>query len=125
AVGLFLVTVAPWYARQLLTFGSLSPSTASGKVLFIRDIGEWNSITTPATLDHLLGMGTVPLLITRLGGLVAAVFIFSVLIGVLVFVPLMVLGAWKHRRDALFWPFFGYTVLLFAFSALISAVHVP
>src|SRR5262249_10089478 len=44
AVGLFLVTVAPWYARQLLTFGSLSPSTASGKVLFIRDIGEWNSI---------------------------------------------------------------------------------
>ena len=43
-------------------FGSLSPSTASGKVLFIRDIGEWNSITTPATLDHLLGMGIGPLI---------------------------------------------------------------
>ena len=60
-------------------FGSLSPSTASGKVLFIRDIGEWNSITIPATLDHLLGMGIGPLLLTRLGGLVAAAFIFTVL----------------------------------------------
>ena len=28
----------PWWARQLAVFGSLSPSTASGKVLFIRDI---------------------------------------------------------------------------------------
>jgi len=35
---------------------------ASGKVLFIRDIGEWNSITIPASLDHLLGMGIGPLI---------------------------------------------------------------
>ena len=50
AVALFAVAVAPWYLRQLAVFGTLSPSTASGKVLFIRDIGEWNSITTPASL---------------------------------------------------------------------------
>ena len=49
-------------ARQLAVFGSLSPSTASGRVLFIRAIDEWDSITTPATLDHLLGMGIGPLL---------------------------------------------------------------
>ena len=73
AVALFAVAVVPWYLRQLAVFGTLSPSTASGKVLFIRDIGEWNSITTPATLDHLLGMGIGPLLLTRVGGLVAAV----------------------------------------------------
>ena len=62
AVALFAVAVAPWYLRQLAVFGTLSPSTASGKVLFIRDIGEWNSITIPASLDHLLGMGWGPLL---------------------------------------------------------------
>jgi len=61
--------MAPWWARQLAVFGSLSPSTASGRVLFIRSIDEWDSITTPATLDHLLGMGIGPLLVTRLGGL--------------------------------------------------------
>ena len=68
--------MAPWWARQLAVFGSLSPSTASGKVLFIRDIAEWNSITTPATLEHLLGMGLGPLIATRIGGLVAAVMIY-------------------------------------------------
>lgn len=125
AVALVAICVAPWYLRQLAVFGSLSPSTASGKVLFIRDIGEWNSITIPATLDHLLGMGIGPLLLTRLGGLVAATFIFSVLVGVLVLVPFMVIGAWRRRRDATFGPFLGYAVLLFGFSAIVSAVHVP
>jgi Dolichyl-phosphate-mannose-protein mannosyltransferase len=125
AVALFAVAVGPWYLRQLAVFGSLSPSTASGKVLFIRDIGEWNSITIPATLDHLLGMGVGPLLLSRLGGLVAAAFIFSILVGVLVLVPFMLIGAWRRRRDAMFGPFLSYAVLLFAFSALVSAVHVP
>jgi hypothetical protein len=125
AVALFAVAVAPWYLRQLAVFGTLSPSTASGKVLFIRDIGEWNSITTPATLDHLMGMGLGPLLLTRVGGLVAAAFIFSVLVGALVLIPPMVVGAWHRRRDAAFGPFFAYAALLFAFSALVSAVHVP
>jgi hypothetical protein len=124
-VALFAVAVAPWYLRQLATFGTLSPSTASGKVLFIREIGEWNSITIAATLDHLLGMGWGPLLLTRAGGLVAAVFIFSVLVGALVLVPFLVIGAWRRRRDAAFGPYFAYAFLLFAFSAVVSAVHVP
>ena len=125
AVALLAVVMAPWYLRQLAVFGTLSPSTASGKVLFIRDIAEWNSITVPATLDHLLGMGAGPLLMTRVGGFVAGAFIFSVLVGVLVLVPFMLVGAWTRRRDAAFGPFLGYAVLLFAFSALVSAVHVP
>ncbi len=123
--GLFALCVVPWFGRQLAVFGSLSPSTASGKVLFIRDIGEWDSITTPATLDHLLGMGLGPLLLTRVEGLIAAVSIFSVLVGAIVLVPFMLLGAWSRRRSTDFGPFFGYAVLLFAFSALVSAVHVP
>ena len=69
----------PGTLRQLAVFGQLSPSTSSGRVLFIRDISEWNSITIPATLDHLLGMGIGPLLVTRVGGFIAAAFIFSIL----------------------------------------------
>ena len=125
AVALFALCVAPWFARQLTVFGSLSPSTASGKVLFIRDIGEWNSITTPATLDHLLGMGIGPLLLTRVGGLLAAIEIFSVLVGVFILVPPMLVGAWHRRRDAWFGPYLAYAIALFLFSAIVSAVHVP
>jgi hypothetical protein len=123
--GLFAVVVAPWLARQLAVFGTLSPSTASGKVLFIRDISEWNSITTPATLDHLLGQGIGPLLASRVDGLVAAITIFTVLVGGVLLAPFMVIGAWGRRRSRDFGPFLVYAAILFAFSALISAVHVP
>jgi hypothetical protein len=124
-VVLFLLVIAPWWARQLAVFGSLSPSTASGKVLFIRDIGEWNSITTPATLDHLLGQGLGPLIASRIGGLIAATMIYTTLVAGFVLAPFMVVGAWARRRSLDFGPFFLYAILLFAFSAIVSAVHVP
>ena len=125
AVVLFVLVMAPWWLRQLAEFGSLSPSTASGKVLFIRDIGEWNSITTPANLDHLLGMGPGPLLMTRIGGLLAAVMIYAVVVAGLALAPFMLIGAWGRRRSVDFGPYFAYAILLFAFSAIVSAVHVP
>ena len=123
--GLFVVVMAPWIARQLAVFGSISPSSASGKVLFIRTIEEWNQITSPATLDHLLGMGIGPLLATRIGGLIAALGIFTTLIGAGLLIPPMVIGAWQRRRSVDFGPFFGYAAALFAFSAMVSAIHVP
>jgi len=124
-VGLFALVMAPWWIRQLAVFGSLSPSSASGRVFFIRDIGEWNSITAPATLDHLLGMGIGPFLATRIGGLVSALTIFTTLIAGFVLAPFMIIGAWSRRRSLDFGPFFLYAGLLFGFSTLVSAVHVP
>ena len=124
-VGLFVLVMSPWWLRQLDVFGSISPSSASGKVFFIRDIGEWNSISTSATPDHLLGMGLGPLLLTRIGGLVAALMIYTTLVAGFVLAPFMVLGGWARRRSIDFGPFFVYAGLLFAFSALVSAVHVP
>ena len=125
AVAVFVLVMAPWWARQLAVFGSLSPSTASGKVLFIRDIGEWNSITTPATLEHLLGMGIGPLIATRIGGAIAAAMIYLTLVCGFILGPTMVIGGWARRRSTDFGPFFVYAAILFAFSALVSAVHVP
>jgi hypothetical protein len=124
-VAVFALVMAPWWARQLLTFGSLSPSMASGKVLFIRDISEWNDITTPATLDHLLGMGIVQLITTRIGGFVAAATIYLILVCGVVLGPPMLFGAWARRRSRDFLPFFTYAAILFGFSGLVSAVHVP
>jgi Dolichyl-phosphate-mannose-protein mannosyltransferase len=125
AVAVFLLVVGPWWARQLAVFGSLSPSSTSGKVLFIRDIGEWNSITIPASLDHLLGMGIGPLIGTRIGGAIAAAMIYLTLICGFILGPVMLIGGWARRRSTDFGPFFIYAAILFAFSALISAVHVP
>ena len=125
AVVAFVLVMAPWWIRQLAVFGTLSPSMASGKVLFIRSIGEWDSIATPATLEHLLGMGAGPLIASRVGGFLAAVTIYVVLIAGLVLAPFIVVGGWARRRSVDFGPFFTYAAVLFGFSALLSAVHVP
>jgi hypothetical protein len=122
---LFAVVVAPWIARQLAVFGQVSPSSASGKVFFIRSIQEWNSITTPATLDWLLGQGIGPLIASRIGGLVAAIGVFGTLATAWILLPPLIVGAWARRRSVWVGPFFTYAAILFAFSALVSAVHVP
>jgi hypothetical protein len=124
-LAVFVAVMAPWWARQLMVFGSLSPSTASGKVLFIRDIGEWNSVGTPADLGHLLGMGIGPLIATRIGGFIAAAWIYVVLVCGIVLAAPLALGAWARRRSEDFLPFFAYGGLLFLFSGLVSAIHVP
>jgi hypothetical protein len=125
AVVLFILVVTPWYLRQLSEFGALSPSTSTGKVLFIRDFSEWNSITIPATLDHLLGMGLGPLLATRATGLTTSLVLFAVLVMAGVLVPFLVVGAWQRRRDVSFTPAFGYAALLLGFCTILTPIHVP
>ncbi|MFL5768834.1 MAG: ArnT family glycosyltransferase, partial [Chloroflexota bacterium] len=122
---LFLLVMAPWWIRQLVVFGQLSPSTASGKVLFIRSIDEWNSITTPANLGWLLGEGVGPLVASRVSGLVSGIVIFTTLVANFLLLPFMIVGGWARRRSPDFGPFFAYAAIFFAFSALVSAVHVP
>jgi hypothetical protein len=123
--GLFLLVAAPWFARQLAVFGSLSPSSSTGKVLLIRTFSEWNSLTIPATLDHFLGQGWGPLIASRIGGLVAAMTIYAVMVGGVILVPFMLIGGWLRRRSPDFSPALAYAGILFAFNMLVFAVHVP
>ena len=122
---LFLVVMAPWYLRQLEVFGSLSPSSSSGRILLIRTYEEMNSVTSDTSLAGFLGQGPGPLLSSRLLGLVSAIQIFSVIAVSIVMAPFVVLGAWARRRSVDFGPFFAYAALLFGASGLLFAVHVP
>jgi len=123
--GLFVVVVGPWFYRQLEVFGSIAPSAANGRILWISDYNQLYSIGAPATPATLLGGGVGPLLASRVGGLLSALGLFAFLPLVVVLVPFFVAGAWARRVDARFAPFFAYTVVLFAASGLLFAVHVP
>ena len=125
SLGLFVLIMAPWWARQLAVFGSISPSSASGRILWIQSLAEMNSIEGRPTLSTFLGQGLGSLVSSRIVGFGQAIVSFVILIGGIVLVPTMVLGAWLRRRSPDFAPFFVYGFLLFAFSALVSAVHVP
>ena len=125
ALGLFLLVMAPWWARQLTVFGSISPSSASGRILWIRSLAEMNSIVGHPTLATFLDQGIGSIVSSRIVGLVQAAVSFIVLVGGVVLVPTMVIGAWLRRQSPDYAPFFVYAIILFAFSALVSAVHVP
>ena len=123
--GLFLIVMAPWYLRQLAVFGSLSPSSSSGRILLIQNYEQMNSVTSDTTLAGFLGQGIGPLLVSRILGLVSAIQIFSVIACSAVLAPFVLAGAWARRASIDFAPFFVYAGLLFGVAGLVFAVHVP
>jgi hypothetical protein len=107
ALGLFLLVMGPWWARQLLVFGSISPTSSNGAALWIRNIHEWNSITAHPSLASFLAQGPGPIIESRLGGLGSAIGNFVVFICSLVLLPFLIVGALARRRSFDFQPWFA------------------
>jgi 4-amino-4-deoxy-L-arabinose transferase-like glycosyltransferase len=122
--GGFLLVAAPWLLRQVDVFGSVSPSSVGGRILFIREYRELYSVTTETTLDAFLSQGLGPVIQSRLGGLRDALLIFVAMPLLVLLAPFLLVGAWVRRRSRDFAPWFIYASVLFLFTALISAVHV-
>jgi hypothetical protein len=122
---LFAIVVAPWYLRQLDVFGSLSPSAANGRILWITDYRQLYSVTGDTSMAGFLGQGLWPLVTSRVGGLMAALGIFAAMPLLVFLAPFTAIGAWLARRDPNFVPWLIYAVSLFLFSGILFAVHVP
>ncbi|CAN5793105.1 hypothetical protein BH24CHL8_BH24CHL8_01130 [soil metagenome] len=123
--GAFLLVTAPWWLRQMQEFGAIAPSSASGRLFFITDYRQLYSVSGETTLASFLAQGPASLLSSRLAGLGAALGIFATVPLLITMVPFVVIGAWSRRRDSAFTPWMVYAATLFAFSALVFAVHVP
>ena len=123
--GLYLVVMGPWFVRQLVTFGSISPTTSGGAALWIRTYQEWNSLTAEPSLAKFLAQGPGPIIASRLGGLLSAIGNFAVIICSVVLVPFLIAGAWLRRRSIDFGPWFLYAVLVFAGATFLYPLHVP
>jgi 4-amino-4-deoxy-L-arabinose transferase-like glycosyltransferase len=123
--GLYLLVMGPWFLRQELTFGSISPTTSGGSALWIRTIQEWNSITADPSLSKFLAQGPGPIIGSRIGGLLSAIGNFAVIICSVVLVPFLLIGAWIRRRSIDFGPWFLYAFLVFLGATILYPLHVP
>jgi hypothetical protein len=125
AMALFLLIMGPWWARQLLVFGSISPTSSNGAALWIRTIQEWNSVTAHPSLATFLAQGPGPILDTRLAGLGSAIANFVVFICSVILLPFLLIGLWVRRHSLDFQPWFVYAFIAFAGATLVYPLHVP
>lgn len=123
--GAFLLITAPWWLRQWQEFGTLSPSSASGRILWITQYRELYSVSGETTLDSFLSQGPGAVLSSRLAGLGSALGIFAAVPLLITMAPFVAVGAWLRRRETTFAPWLIYGATLFTFSAVLFAVHVP
>lgn len=121
----FLVVFAPWAARQLEVFGSVSPAASNGRVLWATEHDQIFSVGPALGPSDLLSQGIGPLLESRVGGLLAALGLFVLLPLTAVLAPVFAVGAWSMRREQAFRAYFIYGAALFAASAVLFAVMVP
>lgn len=124
-LGLFLLVMGPWWARQLSVFGSISPTSSNGAALWIRTIHEWNSITAQPSLGKFLDQGWGTIIASRLGGFGSAIGNFAVVIGSVILVPFILVGAIGRARSRDFGPWFLYTAIVFTTATLLYPLHVP
>jgi hypothetical protein len=124
-IGLYLLVVGPGWARQLVEFGSVSPTASSGTALWLTSYRQWNSITADTSLAAFLAQGWSDIVSSRLLGFVAAAANFAVIIGSVILVPLILIGGWVRRRSDDFLPWFLYAGILFLGATLVFPLHVP
>ncbi len=123
--GLFLLVMTPWWIRDYSIFGSISPSSSSGRILWIRTYEQLFSVsdqTTPATF---FAQGLGPLIASRIGGLIVALEVFVTQPLLIVLMPFMLWGAWLQRRNLTFRPWMVYGLTFLVFAGLVFAVHLP
>jgi hypothetical protein len=125
AAVLFLMTIGPWWARQLAVFGSISPTASSGTALWLRSISEWNSITAQPSVETFLAQGAGAILESRLAGLWNTLVIFSAAACGFVLVPLLLLGAFVRRTSPDFVPWFVHVAVLSLGAAILYPLHIP
>lgn len=121
----FLLVMGPWWARQLAVFGSISPTSANGAALWLRQYQDWNSITADHSLAGFLAQGPGPIIESRLAGLSSALGNFVVFVCSVVLLPFLIVGAIARRSSPNFRPWFLYTLIAFAGATLLYPLHVP
>ncbi len=123
AAGAFVLVMAPWWARNLATFGSAFPS-AGGHTLWITTYNQQFSITADPSLATYLAWGPAGIIGSKVATWVEIAGRVAVLLGG-VFVLPFAWGLWVERRRAELAPFLAYFLVVFAVMGLVFTFHAP
>jgi cytochrome b subunit of formate dehydrogenase len=122
-VGAFALVMAPWWLRNLATFGSAFPS-AGGHTLWITTYNEQFSISADPSLGSYLGSGPAGIIGSKVATWVEVAGRVAVLLGGIFLLP-FAWGLWAERRRAELAPFIAYFAVVFVVMGLVFTFHAP
>lgn len=104
----YLLLMAPWFARNYLTLGTLYPSVGT-KSLWLVNYDELFRYADDLTPERYLATGFGSILQPKL---IVAIYNLIVILGSPI-APFAVIGLWQLRRRVELFPFFIYTAMLY------------
>jgi Dolichyl-phosphate-mannose-protein mannosyltransferase len=119
----FLLVLAPWFARNIATFGAPLPSTG-GHTLWITSYNEQFSIGHEVSLATYLDWGFANIVGSKLESWWEITGRTAVLLGGTFFVFFLA-GLWIFRRRAELAPFLVYFVAMFIAMGALFTFHAP
>ncbi len=114
----YIALMAPWWLRTLMVTGALLPAGGL-ETAFMRSYDEIANYPPGLSLAHFLSWGVENILASRLWALSVNVPRFIGEQGLVVLTPLMLLGAWRKRREPILSGFLLYAPLLFGLMTFI------
>jgi hypothetical protein len=123
SVAVYLLVLAPWFARNLSEFGGILPSTG-GHTLWIRSYNEQFSIGHEVSLATYLDWGWANILESKLYSWWELVGRMTALLGGIFVLPFLT-GLWLFRRRPELAPFIVYFVAMFFAMGAIFTFHAP
>jgi hypothetical protein len=116
ALGLALLVVSPWLARNLAQLGAIFPANNT-KVLFLRDYQDFFSYGISLDAGYYFRWGLTNILESKLKGLGVNAFLM-IFQGLFLLGPLFLIGLWPVRKRPEFRPFLVYSGMLYLVMAL-------
>jgi hypothetical protein len=98
-VGGYLISMAPWFVRNLDVFGKILPSGLTGAFWFREYNDLFTYSTSRLTYQNWASRGAQAILRNYLDAGIANLKTALFVQGQILLAPFVVLGSWKHRRD--------------------------
>jgi hypothetical protein len=118
-LSLYLLTMAPWFVRNIVLVGSPIP-TGAATTIWLTDYGDFFSFHKTISLQTYLNWGWNNILWSK-GETLTDHFL---LLNAVVYIPFgfVMLGMWVERKRAELLPFLLYLILMYSILALIFTI---
>lgn len=108
----YMIVMTPWFMRNISVIGA-PLSSAGTQAAWVCNYDELFSFNARLDFNHLIGCGIDRVMLTKLNGMASGALHLIAESGQIFLAPLIVIGLWRLRRQALFYGALLYLGMMF------------